>query len=81
MKRDKLLSAMFTSRTVRFDDVVTLLTGLGFACKKEAAGSRVRFVSVNGKIWAMHKPHPGNELKPYQIAQLREFLKTHGFQP
>ena len=81
MKRDKLLSSMFTSRTVRFDDVVALLVGLGFSYDSSAAGSRVRFDADDGDVLNMHRPHPGSELKPYQLAEVRKFLDRQGFKP
>ena len=79
MKRNKLLSAMFTSRTVRFDDVVTLLTGLGFEYDGSAEGSRVHFEADDGDFLDLHRPHPGNELKRYQLAKVRAFLERQGF--
>ena len=79
MKRDKMLSAMFTSRTVRFDDVVTLLSGLGFEYDGSAEGSRVRFLAGDGDHIALHRPHPGNELKRYQLDKVRAFLERQGF--
>lgn len=81
MKRDKLISAIFTHGTVRFDDVVTLLTGLGFAYDGSGAGSRVKFTSASGDRLAIHAPHPGNELKTYQVKAVREFLKRNGVAP
>ena len=79
MKRNKLLSSMFTSRTVRFDDVVTLLTGLGFEYDGSAEGSRVRFIASDGDHLELHRPHSGNELKRYQLVKVRDFLERQGF--
>ena len=81
MKRDKLLSAIFTRSAVRFDDVVTLLVGLGFRYDGSGAGSRVKFVAANGDRLAIHAPHPGNGLKTYQVKALREFLQRNGVAP
>ena len=79
MKRNKLLPSIFTSRTVRFDDVVTLLTGLGLEYDGSAEGSRVRFIADDGDHIALHRPHPGNELKQYQLDKVRDFLERQGF--
>ena len=79
MKRDKLLATIFAHRTVRFDDVVTLLTGLGFEYDGSAEGSRVRFIADDGDHFTIHRPHPGNELKKYQLAEVRAFLERQGF--
>ena len=79
MKRDKMLSAMFTSRTVRFDDAVSLLRALGFVYDGSAEGSRVRFIADDGDHFTIHRPHHGNELKKYQLAVVRAFLERQGF--
>ena len=43
----------------------------------KTSGSRVAFINEKDKhIIRMHKPHPGNELKKYQIEQLIEELKA-----
>ena len=81
MKRDKLLSAIFTRRVVRFDDAIALLTGLGFTYDSGAEGSRVRFDADDGDHLMLHRPHPGSELKPYQLTLVRDFLKRQGFKP
>ena len=79
MKREKLLSHIFTSRVVRFDDVVTALTQLGFSYNKSAEGSRVRFKADDGDYVNLHRPHPGTELKRYQLVDVRGFLERQGF--
>lgn len=59
-----------------FDELNTLLTGLGYSLsnKGKTSGSAVEF--FNGKqVIRIHKPHPGNELKHYQIASIADFLK------
>ena len=79
MKRDKLLSTIFTRRAVRFDEAVSLLRALGFAYDGSAEGSRVRFIAADGDHFTIHRPHPGNELKKYQLAEVRAFLERQGF--
>ena len=81
MKRDKLISAIFTRRTMRFDDVVTLLKGLDCTYVRDDAGSRVHFTSAGGVRLNLHAPHPGNELNKYQMKDVRDFLKELGHAP
>lgn len=45
--------------------------------KGKTSGSRVVFKGKNGSL-LMHKPHPGNELKPYQIRDIQKFLENEG---
>lgn len=44
-----------------------------------AEGSRVRFIADDGDHIALHRPHPGNELKQYQLDKVRDFLERQGF--
>jgi hypothetical protein len=42
------------------------------------SGSRVCFTSNDYGVLTMHMPHPGKELKPYQIKQLISTLEGKG---
>jgi len=58
-----------------------LLTHFGYekAGKGKTGGSRVKFVHLETKdIINLHKPHPGNILKRYQVKQIIEKLKDLG---
>lgn len=57
-----------------FDELKRLLGFLGYI-EKQGAGSRVVFVNekTNHKI-KLHKPHPGNLLKRYQLDLLESEL-------
>lgn len=47
--------------------------------KGRTSGSRVAFVhKETGTILRLHKPHPNNELKSYQINLVIEFLQNLG---
>jgi predicted RNA binding protein YcfA (HicA-like mRNA interferase family) len=66
-------------KDLTFKEVENLLKGLGFKMsnKGKTSGSRVMF--TKGKIIiTLHKPHPGNELREYQIRYLVDSLKEHG---
>jgi len=44
--------------------------------KGKTSGSRVNFENENSRIClSLHKPHPKNILKPYQMKDVLEFLK------
>ena len=61
------------------DEMQTTLGSLGFLMAKpgKTSGSRVRFVKENIPI-ILHRPHPGNELKEYQIKQVLTVLEKEG---
>ena len=84
MKRTKLLNKLFSSSLMAYDDVVTLLKGLEFTFDEDRDGSRVHFRHPSGKGMrvTIHAPH-GREkqLLPYQVLQVRKFLKAHGVKP
>ena len=45
----------------------------------KTSGSRVAFINTRtGHIIRLHRPHPNNELKRYQVEQLVEELKSRG---
>ena len=44
--------------------------------KGKTSGSRVKFEKEDSKIYLdLHKPHPKNILKPYQMKDVLDFLK------
>ncbi|MBR9975559.1 MAG: type II toxin-antitoxin system HicA family toxin [Bacteroidetes bacterium] len=56
-----------------------LLRAVGCDCI-EGDGSRVGFRFGDLRI-DFHRPHPGNEAKPYQLRALKEFLTWIGITP
>ena len=63
-----------------YDEVKSLLNKLGFYenNKGRTSGSRVEFIK-NGEVEIeLHKPHPKNIIKPYQIKIIIEKLKDGG---
>lgn len=82
-KRDKLLEKL-QRRPCDFtwDELIRLLRRLGFELVKggKTSGSRRRFAhAASGLAISLHQPHPGKELKRYQIDQFLEFLEREGF--
>ena len=63
-----------------YDEVKNLLNKLGFYenNKGRTSGSRVEFIK-NGEVEIeLHKPHPKNIIKPYQIKIIIKKLKDGG---
>ena len=81
-KKDKLIDRLLQKPSnFAYEEVRTLLGKLGYKedTRGHASGSRVAFVHVETKhIIRLHKPHPGNILKKYQIDQLIEELENQG---
>lgn len=64
-----------------FEELTRLLNGLGYHEEKKGktSGSRVRF--YNEKLQhpiLLHKPHPGNILKAYQMKEILDELRAKG---
>jgi predicted RNA binding protein YcfA (HicA-like mRNA interferase family) len=80
-KREKLLKRLLSKpRDFTFNELVTLLSGLGYQLdnKGKTSGSAVSFVNNQKHTMTIHKPHPGNILKPYQVKQIVEELTNTG---
>lgn len=83
MSKDEKLLKRFLARPKNFtyDELRKLLKSFGYAEDQQGktSGSRVAFYNENTQhIIRLHKPHPGNELKMYQIDLIREELKERG---
>lgn len=62
-----------------YADLVRLLTGLGYQESSTGGGSRRRFIHPATKhVIRCHEPHPGNEILPYLVKQIREQLSDRG---
>lgn len=79
-KLEKLIERLKSKpKDFTFDEIQTLLLGLGFECsnKGKTSGSRVRF-SKDDVFIILHKPHPRKELLDYQIKQIVNTLSEEG---
>lgn len=81
-KKDKLI-ARFKSlpRDFTYDELAALLGIFGFVPdnKGKTSGSRVIFWNEELRYSIMiHKPHPGNIVKPYAVKQVFEMLQSLG---
>lgn len=68
------------SKDYTYDEAKRLLNKLGFAeyNKGKTSGSRVEFIKNGIVEIELHKPHPRNILKPYQIRDIIKKLKEGG---
>jgi hypothetical protein len=78
VSKSKKLIVRFLSepKDFAYSELTTLLTFLGYE-EVQGAGSRVCFQSKTHKI-KLHKPHPGNLLKQYQVELIIDELKKEG---
>lgn len=83
MSKIKKLIERFLSTPIDFtyDELKKLMRGLNYqeSNKGKTSGSRVAFINFDtGHIIRLHKPHPGNILKIYQLNDIAEELKKQG---
>ena len=80
-KKDKLLK-LFRNlpKDFTFEEAVSLFGIFNFVIdnKGSTSGSRVCFRNANLNLsYSMHKPHPQNVIKGYQMQQILDFLYTN----
>jgi len=81
-RASKLINRLLTRpKDFTYDELRKLMFSLSYIeySKGMTSGSRVAFYNKETKfILRLHKPHPRNELKEYQIKEIIEFLKRTG---
>lgn len=80
-KKDKLIKRLKSRpKDFTFNETETLLNYLEYERyeKGKTSGSRVIFKNKKHPAIMLHKPHPNNELKAYQIKQLIQLLESEG---
>lgn len=80
-KKEKLIRRLRSHpRDFTFDEAQTLLRYLGFKRSNKGAtsGSRVLFARKEGGVLWVHIPHPGKELRAYQVRELVKMLEREG---
>jgi len=76
-KSDKLIIRLLSyPKDFTYSELKTLLLSFGYN-EIQGAGSRVCFAKENHKI-KLHKPHPDNKLKRYQLDLIVEELTNKG---
>lgn len=82
-KHEKLLKRLLSKpNDFKYSELSTLLTHLGYheIKKGKSSGSRVAFINENNKhMIRLHKPHPKNILKMYQIDLIIQELEKMEF--
>ena len=63
-----------------YDEAKMLLNNFGFIeyNKGKTSGSRVKFINDDNITIELHKPHPKNILKPYQVVEIIRKLREGG---
>ncbi|MDR2562488.1 MAG: type II toxin-antitoxin system HicA family toxin [Prevotellaceae bacterium] len=77
--KDKLIARFKKHpKDFTFDELVKLLRHLGYSInnKGKTSGSRVEFESSDDSF-VIHKPHPDNTMKEYQMKLILKYLKHH----
>lgn len=64
-----------------YDEAKNLLNKLGFIenNKGRTSGSRVVFINKNNQCIELHRPHPRNILKTYQVNKILKSLEEWRF--
>ncbi|MBC8440288.1 MAG: type II toxin-antitoxin system HicA family toxin [Deltaproteobacteria bacterium] len=78
-RKQKLLDRLLTKpKDFRWNELESLLKQNGYQ-KLEGSGSRVKFYLESPRnLISLHKPHPGEILKDYQINYVIKNLKKIG---
>lgn len=81
-RKEKLLSKLLSlPKDFTWSELKVLLNSFDYIefSSGKTSGSRVAFINQNTKhIIRLHKPHPGNILKRYQLDLIIEELKQRG---
>ncbi|MDR0302735.1 MAG: type II toxin-antitoxin system HicA family toxin [Treponema sp.] len=82
MSKKEKLARRLLSRPAdfTFDELTTLLRALGYTMETagKTSGSRAAFADGDGNYIRLHKPHPRNILKLYQIDDIIANLTERG---
>ena len=80
-KAEKLIERLLSRPTdFTFAELTGVLAFLGYkqVVAGKTSGSRVAFSNTDGDYIRLHKPHPRNELKAYQVDDIITALKERG---
>ena len=89
-KIDKALKDLFDRRKTNnqvYEQVIATLKKLGAEVDESRKGSNVLIFMKDKRNPAeeqatnLHRPHPGKELKPYAVKNLRRFLEDLNYWP
>ena len=79
-RKDKLLEKLLQKpKDFTFDEMVSLLSYLGYELKQGGTGSGVKFIKDgSNEVIIFHRPHPNGTLKRYILDQVIEKLRKDG---
>ena len=80
-KKDKLIERLLSRPSdFTFDEATALLGHFGYSISRagKTGGSRVTFADDEGDYIRLHKPHPRNILKQYQVDDMIKALLERG---
>jgi hypothetical protein len=78
-RKEKLIKRpLARTKDFSWDELISLLAILGFeeVATGKTGGARRRFIHPHGVVLVLHKPHPQNILKRYQVEQVIELLQV-----
>jgi predicted RNA binding protein YcfA (HicA-like mRNA interferase family) len=79
-KHEKTVEKIYkvpTPTDLRWDEVVSCLTALGFT-EKQGNGSRRKFIHLEAKlVGILHEPHPKPTLKQYAVRDVKDLLDKY----
>ena len=77
-KKEKIIERLKSKpKDFTYDEAKQVLNMFGFAeyNKGKTSGSKVEFINKYNQKIELHKPHPGNILKTYQVNKILVLLK------
>jgi len=80
-KKEKLIAKLKSKpKDFTWSELMVLLNQIGYKEIKggKTSGSRVKFLGENGSMIHLHKPHPSNSLKRYQMKLIINKLEEEG---
>jgi hypothetical protein len=80
-RKEKLIERLLSRPSdFTFDELVTVLRSFGYSIARagKTGGSRVAFADDKGDYIRLHKPHPRNILKQYQVDDIITALLERG---
>ncbi len=80
-KIEKLVSKLLSNPTdLTWEELIKILNHFGYAelKKGKTGGSRRKYADESKHMISLHKPHPKNILKRYQINDIIASLKERG---
>ena len=72
------IKAKPTPSNIKWDELVTALKRLGYKEITNSGSRRKFFHQEENNMISLHRPHPGNEVKPCYIKEVRETLEEIG---